>query len=230
MRYVQGSEITLRQLAKESDRNPSVIFRWSSKEQWEAERKHVESKLRAATLEKTIEKTSNKLSDEISDIATEHFNSAKYWRQLADLIVKGTIKQATKAQKKGDGDFLKEIEKIKSQGINLSSWNLILDRSIKMERTALGLEYEDVNKAIAYLQKLGYEVRDPSLTEQKNSDTTTEKKVVASKGLTEDQINTIRAGILGVSSDASDSATLPGEVGSGQLQGEDSGQESADRD
>lgn len=230
MRYVQGSEIGLRQLSKDAGCSRKTLGDWCKQGEWVTERRRYGDRIVTATREKAIAKTSDKLSDEISDIATEHFAVAKLYRAISELLAKNAISKVAKARKENAISAEKAIEQLERNIPRLNLANLMLDRSIKIERAALGLDYNDAPIAIAFLEKLGFQVNDPSVTQQNNTDTTTEKKTVASKGLTDEQANAIRANILGVSSDASDSVTLPSEVDSGQLQSEDSGQESADRD
>lgn len=160
-RYVQGDRIFLKDLAVESGVSERQLERWSAEGEkpWPKLRREFGGELAAATTKKAIEKISEKASDEFSNLTFEHLEAYRIYRQLATIYGNFLLEKANSNPL--------ELSKLPAYAINF--WSLALDRSIQGERKAAGLEYEDVNKAIQFLQSLGYEIVDP--TQQNQADT-----------------------------------------------------------
>ena len=159
-RYIEGDRISLRQLATDSEVALRTLCTWSSKGNWTEKRQQFGSKLAAVTQEKLIEKTSDRLSDTMAGLAEEHLKAHQQFRKLVQLRTNVAISQINQAD-----DRLAAIEAIDPVQFNLFS--LILDRAIKGERAATGLEYQiDINSAAAVLENAGYVIIDPSQTEE----------------------------------------------------------------
>jgi len=148
--------------------------------------------LQAATLNKIISKTSDAVSDDLSEISRQHFESLENFKVLVDLVATSILREVEAAQA---GDETSKALLARASQINC--WSQIQDRTLKLQRTVLGLHYEDVSSAIAFLHRMGYEVCDPSLQPATNGDGEAAKSVA--KGLNEQQLNQIRAEILGIS-------------------------------
>ena len=172
-RYVEGAKISLRKLSGLSGVPLSNLTRWSSTKDeegksWVGKRDQFEINLRSKTRKKTLEKVSNQLSEENSSVLTEHFTVQKTARELAGLFFQIQHKTIRDLEKHSSEEALKELSKIV---ISANFWSLILDRSIKGERTALGLEYEqNPDKAAQVLERLGLTVLDL------NNDATTQSE------------------------------------------------------
>ena len=173
-----------KQVASELGLNPKTIERWLKIPEF----KEAIANLQSKTLTKMVDKTADKMSDEFSEITLEHLKAARTYRKMSEAVAKLGVSQLIK-----NPGVIDELL-VKANVYN--AWNLILDRSIKIERTALGLDYHDVSLAIAFLQRLGYEVSDPTLQPVKTDGEAVSRVV---KGLTEEQLNQIRSGILAIS-------------------------------
>ena len=179
-------------MASELGVNAKTIERWLKIPEF----KEAIANLQSKTLTKMVAKTSDKMSDDLSEIRVEHFEALKHFRILASTLGEALTHELKLAESKGDEAYQDALGKIRGQANNLNIWNQILDRSIKLERTILGMDYEDVSVAISFLERLGYEVVDPSLAPATSQ---TEATRANTKGLREDHLNEIRASILGIS-------------------------------
>jgi hypothetical protein len=156
-RYIRGTRISVPELVELSGCAEGSIRRWASKDPdgtWKEQRDLYLAQQRSQTDLKAIAKTSEKLADEISDIVASHFRGYRVLREISmtrlDFI----------------NDCLKHPETAGEQmaslnPLNINYWSLVFDRSVRGERVALGLEYEDLNKAIAAVERAGFEVRVP---------------------------------------------------------------------
>ncbi|MGL4620017.1 MAG: hypothetical protein ACRCZS_13300 [Chroococcidiopsis sp.] len=194
-RYVRGLTISIAALSVESGVVKRTLERWSKREDWVEQRRQYQALMSASTDQKSIEKTSEKLSDEISLLATEHFKAHKSVRRLAEIYLNFTTTRIEQKLEnvKSNPEYL-EAELKSISPVVLNFWSLILDRSVKGERVAIGMDYEDVNKAIATLTSLGYVITDP--TAQQNATLTQESTETI--GFSDIQFEQVRASILGV--------------------------------
>lgn len=190
-RYVRGLTISIAALSAESGVVKRTLERWSKREDWVEQRRQYQASMSAITDQKSIEKTSEKLSDELSDISKEHFKAHKSVRRLTEIYLNFLT---DKIERSLDNPEYLEAELLKISPIVLNFWSLILDRSIKAERVAVGMDYEDINKAIATLTSLGYVITDP--TAQQNATLTQDAGEAI--GFSDIQFEQVRASILGV--------------------------------
>lgn len=149
-RYIEGSTITLRQLAVEAGRDRKVVQTWSAKGEWETARRQYAAKMEAEIQRKSVEK----ISDDAAQIAFLHFQTHRLFHETALAIGQAWLDQIRSDPA--------AISSIKCSELNYVS--LVLDRAIAGERVAAALEYEDLNKAIQVLHKHGYLVIDPTQT------------------------------------------------------------------
>lgn len=147
-RYIEGEPIGLRTLEGESGVSVKTLERWSVKDLWVKRRAECEGKVRAVTAERIAEE----IGEELSELTVQQLAACKTYRELATIYGDYLL---TKCK-----DNPAELLRIPATAVNF--WSLILDRAIGMEREAAGLRYEDVNKAIQFLQSLGYEIIDPT--------------------------------------------------------------------
>jgi hypothetical protein len=150
-----------RLLSEQSGRDPSTLTAWSKSDPegtWQDQRQRYADELRTETDKKTIEKTSDQLSDQLSELATEHFKAHKSVRNLAQIYLNYMTQQCQRHEHpEAMEEFVKQLNPL-----TINFWSLVLDRSIKGERVATGMQYEDVTAAYKYLTALGYEISDPS--------------------------------------------------------------------
>lgn len=163
-----GDRISIRDLAKDSGVPRKTLERWSTQDSWTTRRGQYNSQTRAKVEEKTInriiEKTSDKVSDEIASVQAEHAENYRAFRDLVMLKVKYIVRQCNQDQPLER--FEAQLEKL--NGLSLNFLSLVLDRSVKGERTALGLKYSDYNTAIEVLTSAGFEVIVPEGMEELN--------------------------------------------------------------
>ncbi len=146
-------------LAEHSGVPVGTLKRWSTKDPdggWAVQRERHKTNLRPEIDRKVIEKTSEIIGNELAELAAEHFKLHKSARQVAALYFNMKAKILSQAQFEGLDALVKEFEKTNSKDLN--NFSLVLDRHTKGERIATGLEYEDINKAIAAVNRAGYEV------------------------------------------------------------------------
>jgi len=157
-RYLHGAKIGLRTLAEDSGVAKGTLERWAKSESWVEQRGRIQDETQTKTDEKIIEKTSDKISDQLSDLAVEHFNAHKSVRKLAQIYLDHMTQQCQRHEHpEAMEEFVKQLNPL-----TINFWSLVLDRSIKGERVATGMQYEDVTAAYKYLTALGYEISDPS--------------------------------------------------------------------
>jgi hypothetical protein len=155
-RYVRGTRIAFPELATLSGCPQGNINRWANKHPegtWKEQRDRYLREKRSQTDLKAIAKTSEKLSDQISDLTVSHFEGYSLLREIS-LTYLNQI-----SDRLSHPETAEQLAQLNPLALNL--WSLIIDRSIKGERAVLGLEYEDLNKAIAAVEKAGFEVRVP---------------------------------------------------------------------
>lgn len=214
-RYVQGSRIGLRALAAEGDRSKKTVEDWCAAGKWVQERDRFQQNLQREIEQQTREKLAAELGEEYQQLNTEHFSSFKASRQLAALYFKMSARRLAYLQKIGsESELTAALENLSP--VNANFWSLILDRAVRGERVASGLEYHDLNKAIDLLRQHGYEISDPTA-----QPTETQERQSITKGLTEEGAAILRAQILGIElgavEDSRDLDALPDQMGAGQI-------------
>lgn len=169
-RYVRGEKISFRGLFRLTGRTQGTLLNWAKEDpegHWNEQRERYQSAARAEIDRKTLEKTSEKVSDVLSDLAAEHYRLHKAARQVAALYFNTKSRLLAMAQAEGMESLVEQLSKL--NGKDLNNFSLVLDRHLKGERIATGLEYEDLNKAIAAVTRAGYNVQ-----ETESDDTATE--------------------------------------------------------
>jgi hypothetical protein len=200
-RYCRG-QISLSQLAYDSGVPRQTLAGWSASDGWVAHRKRIQTELRTKSDENFIEQA----SEHLSSLAMAHFKSFSTSRNVIDTYFNwqsDRLKEVANIPERLEA----EIKSINPAAVN--HWCTALERAVNGERTATGMDWESVPKAIAYLTRLGYDITDPSLPSI--ADTETEKQA-ETEGLTEDAANTIRAQILGIPQDAAAVDAVSSEV------------------
>lgn len=168
-RYVEGEEITLKELADLSKVPLSTLKKWSAKGHWQTVRSNFQKQLTQQTREKTIEKTSDRLSDELSELTLEHIEAYRICRLIACIRGKHVLKKLEAAfpdsDEESDDPVAAEFAEVRKtealQTIDVSVLNflsLVIDRSVRGERLAAGLDYEHLNKAMATIEQAGLQV------------------------------------------------------------------------
>jgi hypothetical protein len=186
-RYVRGSSITLRELAAESGNSHKTIEDWSRFDtpKWSEQRKLFQGELRVKCDNKIVEKT----SDRTSDLAIEHLTSYQSARKVVDAYFQWQNRRIEEVK-----DIPERLEaELKSiRASNINFWLLSLERAINGERLAAGLERDNVPKAIAFLERLGYEVIDPTIP-------LGQSPASGELGLSDEAVELIKAKLLGLS-------------------------------
>lgn len=153
--------IDYRTLAEHSGVTLGTVKRWSTQDSdgsWVDQRDRHQANLRSEIDKKVIEKTSEIFGSELAELAEEHYRLHKSARSVAAFYFEAKEHLLRKARSTGLEALVKELEKTNSKDLN--NFSLVLDRHTKGERVATGLEYEDLNKAIAAVNRAGYEVNE----------------------------------------------------------------------
>lgn len=161
-RYVEGPKITLAQLAKLSGRSKGQLGDWSSAAGWVNARERFANSVRIETQQKTIDKLSDALSDEHAKVLTQHYQAQSQARQLAAIYFSTLTKLISREHQRGvdPEGLMRHLET--NRAIAANTWSLILDRAIKGERVAMGIEFaQDLDAATRALQAAGYEIIPP---------------------------------------------------------------------
>ena len=141
-RYVIGDKIGLRKLAEISGGSFKTIAEWSTGDKWTESRKRFQDGVRT----KTDDILSDKISKRNAAILAGH--SKDYRSERKKLIKKRDEFLLIFVDNAEDASYLASA---------LNALSLAIDRSIKGERTALSLEYENRDAAIAAVRRFGYE-------------------------------------------------------------------------
>lgn len=150
LRYVEGEKISQRTLSEQSGRALGVLSRWCRDDDWVGQRDQYVSKVRAATQKKTIEKTSELLSDDLAKRNEDHVKGYEIYRGLSIQFSKALLTELQTADNK--------LDLLDQHAMAAQRYANIYNLSIQGERASLGMDYMDINKAIARLIKDGYDV------------------------------------------------------------------------
>lgn len=154
-RYVEGPRTSVRKLSEASGIPRKTLERWCTDGEWLRKREEFYIGIEGESKKKAIAKISDKLSDQLSELSLEHFEGYKKFRHAA-LAFLDRFQQEIDAI----ADIREFISKLPAKEFNM--WSLAYDRSVKGEREIVGLHYEDINNAIAILNKHGYKIVDPT--------------------------------------------------------------------
>ncbi len=117
------------------------------------QREQYQGRLRAEVQAKTIEKTSDRLSDELAKRNEDHVKGYEVFRAIATQFNKALL---TELQTSGD-----KLKLLDDKSVSFQRYATGYKLAVEGERAALGMEYLDINKAIAEAIKAGYEVNEP---------------------------------------------------------------------
>jgi predicted house-cleaning noncanonical NTP pyrophosphatase (MazG superfamily) len=168
LRYVQGDAITLEALAELSGVPLPTLKRWSAAGGWLSLRREYQDGIR----DRTLEKTTDELADLLSDLSLEHLAAYQVVRRIvmakARRILEVLEQDLTLAQIHqaiaSDTSLSEELrEKAMKQLDSQEVGNMArtLDICIRGERQVAGLEHEEINAAIKFVEKAGFEVKIP---------------------------------------------------------------------
>jgi hypothetical protein len=136
-RYVRGEKIGLRSLEELSGRGLSTLGEWSGTDDWVVQRERFWDERRTKTDQLIIEKSAEAISDELAAIATGHYETYKTVCERAEALLES-------AAEADEVNFL----------------SLAIHRSIQGQRVALGMKFQDLNEAIAAIERAGFKVID----------------------------------------------------------------------
>jgi hypothetical protein len=161
-RYIEGEQISMRELAKLSGRNLSTLTRWAVQEKWKERRDQFKAGLKEATYAKAVEKASEKLSDELSDISIANYESHKEMRDYVLDIVKRRRSHLEEIKHLEFGEWTREI-KSKHSPVEINHLSIALSRATDGISAAIGLPYHvNINTAYKKLESEGYMVVNPA--------------------------------------------------------------------
>ena len=175
-RYVEcGDDIGIRGLAVQSGRAKSTLQCWSKERvegrDWHQQRVHFQSSLGTVTQRKTIEKTSEKISDELSDIVIENYKVHKLARDYVAKIIEVKARQLQEDLKLDGEEKKKAMAQHNAAEVN--QWSQSLKRSTDAINEVRGIKYFiDINAAADKLSREGYEIIDPSESNNNEQDQT----------------------------------------------------------
>ena len=161
-RYIEGKEISIRELAEASGRTIGTLGRWASQENWKKKREHYLSELNEMTYTKAADKASDKLSDELSDISIANYEAHKEMRDYVVEIIRRRRSHLEEIRHLDYAAWSKEI-KTKHTISELSHLSNTLTRATEGISAAIGLPYHvNINTAYKKLEAEGYMVINPS--------------------------------------------------------------------
>jgi hypothetical protein len=171
-RYIEGDRITLEALAALSGVPISTIKRWSAAGGWEQQRAIYQDGLQGDIRAKTADKLSEELSGLLSQLSQEHMEAYQTVRRIVTAKAKRLLEVLSKdltlaqlhQQISADPSIPEELrEKAMKQFDTgeIGHMARTLDICIRGERLVAGLDYENVNAAIAACEKAGLEVKVP---------------------------------------------------------------------
>lgn len=183
-RYVHGLQISLKKLAIESGNSAKTIEDWSRHDtpKWSEQRRQFQGQARVDSDNKAIEQ----ISEIKAGLATEHLRSYQSARRVIDTHF-NWFNERINAVKHIPERLEAELKGTRKSDLNFLT--LSLERVINGERTAAGLEWENVPKAIAYLQRLGYQVVDPTIESSNGTE---------GLGLSDEAAELIKVKVLGI--------------------------------
>lgn len=160
-RYIEGEQISIRELVKLSGRSLSTLTRWATEDKWKESRDQFQAGLKEATYAKAVEKASEKLSDELSDISIANYESHKEMRDYVLDIIKRRRSHLEEIKHLDFNEWSREV-KTKHAPADLNHLSITLSRATDGISAALGLPYHvNVNTAYKKLESEGYMVVNP---------------------------------------------------------------------
>lgn len=174
LRYISGDRITLKALSELSGVPESTLKKWSAgsngEAPWYQQRQEFFASVESKARDKSAATLSDVLADQMNEMAIAHFETYKMCREVATLKLRFILEHLQQAHKPIQHPELSESEKANMEDqmkaaslekLNLSALNIlsiVVDRAIRGERMSLGMEYDDINKAIAAVERTGLQV------------------------------------------------------------------------
>lgn len=161
-RYVQGRQVSLRELAELSGVSFKTIAEWSRFDAWVEQRRRVQNEIRA--------KTDALVGDAIAASNAERLKAhLKAYQDVADLGL-SLIGLAQQCANDLANDKNKSVNPYQLQALASSSSQAasVVKTAIDGQRQALWMDLENINHAIAVVEKHGYHVSegDPKDTQE----------------------------------------------------------------
>lgn len=151
-KYLYSHEITLNQIAKASGVSYSTLKYWCKTDQWVNRRKEVFKNAAVAIERRAAQDVADQMRWEMADLQMEHYTAYNLQRALATLYFKAQNKKIAVARNLGEDGLIDAIDSIKVA--DCDKWSQILDRAIKGERQAAGMDLEaDINKAMRLIEQ-----------------------------------------------------------------------------
>jgi predicted transcriptional regulator len=155
--FIRSAEMTLLELAEKSNIDIQQLYKWSFEHKWIKLRKEYLSEITDKLQSNRVESKSDRLKTQLSDSSLEHFESyqsmyrlAKQFFQITELKVQ-TLRDC--------GDIVtadRVIQTLDPQKVDY--WSKVLERGITGSRKISGADYEDINLAIASIERIGLKV------------------------------------------------------------------------
>ncbi|MBN8562466.1 MAG: hypothetical protein J0L70_18195 [Leptolyngbya sp. UWPOB_LEPTO1] len=170
--FVQGSG-KLTELAQLSNTPYGTLKRWCTVGKWVEKRKQFRAELSQQTQTKTIDKSSDVLAEQWSKLTIEHLQSFQILRKLAEAkakLIHNKLEalQVEKEMRRSLGQSADEIESEQAVALDqisiddISVCTRVIDTCIKGERMVLSMEYQDLNRAAAAIERVGLKIVAPS--------------------------------------------------------------------
>jgi hypothetical protein len=170
--FVQGTG-KLTELAQLSNAPYGTLKRWCTAGKWVEKRKQFRAELYSQTEQKTIDKASDQISEQWATLTIEHLEGFQLCRKIALLKARYIQSQLEKLQveesmRRSIGADVEEVEQEQAEKLaqlcldDLAVCSQVIDRCVKGERLVLSMEYVDINRAIAAVERTGLKVVSPS--------------------------------------------------------------------
>lgn len=151
-KYLYAPDITLHQISQTSGVSYSTLKYWSRSDGWTDARKEVYKNAAVAIERRAAQDIAEQMRWEAADLQMEHYTAYNLQRALATLYFKAQNKKIAEARNLGNEGLIDAIDSIKVA--DCDKWSQILDRAIKGERQAAGMDLEaDINKAMRLIEQ-----------------------------------------------------------------------------
>lgn len=141
------------QVARDLGISDRTLFRWKKSPEFSAAIEEIGKEATKTVIKET--------AADLSELALEHLQAHQVARRMAQKVL-GRFAETI--------DATTEPEDVSVRSVNL--WSQILCRHIEGERVAASLDYLNVDKAIDFLTRQGYEVSIPEESELPDSSLT----------------------------------------------------------
>jgi hypothetical protein len=171
--FIQTPKGKLEQLEKLSGVPYNTLRSWRQKGGWVEKRKQFQADLFAQTEQKTLDKASDQMSEQWAKLTIEHLEGFQLCRKIALLKAKHIQSELEKLQveetmRRSIGADVEDVEQQQAEKLaricldDLAVCSQVIDRCVKGERLVLAMEYQDLNRAIAAIERTGLRVVAPS--------------------------------------------------------------------